>query len=372
MIMRTFLLGSLAFVLLPLIASADELSFKTARGNEYCAGGSVDITENVSGDIVAAGGNVIITGSAGNEVLAAGGTVHMLGKTRGDARIAGGNVIIDNEIGGEAVIAGGGIKLLPRAIIKSDLAAAAGDISVEGTIGGDARIIGGKVTINGTIKRNVDIKARRLVIGKNAVIIGTLRYEAPQEAQIEQGAVIKGEKIFALKKFVLPHMKLRRFLWAWWVVKLLATATAALVIYFSLRKKTEEFTLLALKRFSSELLTGFIVLVVIPAAILVLFITFVGWLLALIGVFFYIAFLMVSAVLGGVVLSGLTGRYMIKKEPYITWPVILLGVFLYQIAGLIPVLGWLFKLVFFLTALGTLSHLVYMRLREMSSPGASA
>ncbi len=363
---KTFSYALMALAFLPLTANADGISFKTSRGNIYSAGGSVDVTENAPNDIVAAGGNVIITGNAGNEVLAAGGTVLLLGKAGGDVRIAGGNISVNNEIGGEAVLAGGRIRLLPGTTIESDLIAASGDITVEGTVGGDARITGGTVTISGTVKKNAEIKARRLVIGQNAVINGTLRYEAPQEARIEHGAAIKGQTIFVPEKFAAPREKLRRFLWAWWAVKFFATAAAALAIYFALRKKTEEFTLLALKRFGAELLTGFIVLIVIPAAIVILFITVVGLLLGLIGAVFYIAFLAVSTVLGAVVFSGLTGKYVIKKEPFLTWRVILLGVFIYQIIGLIPGVGWIIKFVFFLSALGAMSHLVYMRLSETS------
>jgi hypothetical protein len=89
-----------------------------------------------------------------------------------------------------------------------------------------------------------------------------------------------------------------------------------------------------------------------------------GLLFGLMGLFFYIAFVLLSSVLGAVVFSGLTGRYVFRKEQYVTWPVILLGVFVYQIAGLVPFLGCLMKIVFFLSAFGTLSHLVYMHFKK--------
>ncbi len=359
----------MAVVISPLAANADGISFNTARGNVYRSGGSVDVTESASNDIVAAGGNVIITGDAGNEILAAGGTVLLLGKTGGDARIAGGNVTIDNEIGGEAVIAGGRIKLLPRSTVKNDLLAAASDISVDGTLAGDARIIGSNVTINGVLNKDAYIRAQHLVIGKNALINGDLHYESPEEARIEPGAVIKGMKIFTRKEPEPRHPKLWRFFWVWWVVKLFAVEAAALAIYFALRKQTEESVGLALSRFGYGMIAGFIALVVIPAAILILFLTIVGWLLGAIGLFFYVAFLVLSSVLGAIVFSGLAGRYVIRKEPSLDWRVIVLGVFLYQIIGLTPLLGWVFKFVFFLSALGALSRLMYLRFNERTAPG---
>ncbi len=370
--MRIIFFTIAALVFAPLIANAEGLFFKTERGNIYCAGGSIAISENASNDIVAAGGNIVITGSAGNEVLAAGGSILLSGKTGGDARVAGGSITIADEIGGEAVIAGGKIDLLPKALIKSDLIAASGDIRIEGTVAGGARITGGKVFINGTMNKDADIKARELIIGKNAVIKGNLRYEAPQEARIEQGAVITGEKIFMRKEFKAPQAMFAKVLWVLWLVKLIATMAAALVIYFVLPEKTIELTALALNRFGHELLSGFIVLLVIPAVILLLFITVIGSLLGLLGMFFYIAFVILSTVLGALVFTRLLSGYAFKKSPSFTWPIILLGVLIYEVLGLIPLLGWIFKCVFFLSALGALSHLIYLGLNEKSGANLSS
>lgn len=349
----------MSLFLVPLIASAEGVSFKTARGTIYSAGPMIGITDNASNDIVAAGGNVVISGNAGNEILAAGGSITLSGKTGGDARIAGGNITITNEIGGEAVLAGGKINVLREALIKYDLIAASGDIMIEGTINGGVRIIGGTVTINGTIEKDVNIKAEHLIIGNSAVIKGSLHYEAPREARVEQGAVVTGETIFTQKEFAPPREKMAKFFGVWWVVKLLALMAAALATYSALREKTEQITALAVNRFGHELLTGFIVLIVIPAAVLLLFITVFGSLLGLVIMFFYISLVVLSSVFGALVFTRLLNGYVFKKETFFTWPMILLGVLLYQVIGLIPFLGWIFKFIFFLSGLGALSHLVY-------------
>jgi cytoskeletal protein CcmA (bactofilin family) len=361
--MRKIPLILIVIIFAPLIAIAEDGSFKTVRGNIYSAGGSIAITEDASNDIVAAGGNVVINGDAGNGILAAGGSVLLSGKTGGDARVAGGSVTISGEIGGEAVAAGGRIHLLPDAGIKSDLIAAGGDVVIDGTIGGGAKIIGGTVLITGTIQNDVEIKAREVVIARNAVLKGRLRYEAPQEARLERGAVIAGEKVFIKREFGQPRQDFVRMLWIGWVVKVIAVLAAALAVFFALREKTVEVTGLAVNRFANETLIGFIVLVAVPAAVLVLFMTVIGWVLGLAGIFLYIAFVMVSGVFGALVFTRLMSGYLFKKEPSFTWPVILLGVLIHQVIGLVPFLGWVFKFVFFLAALGALSHLVAKALK---------
>jgi cytoskeletal protein CcmA (bactofilin family) len=357
--MRTFFLVLIVLLFAPLIAAAEGVSFETERGNVYSAGGSLTISENAPNDIVAAGGDLSITGNAGNEVLAAGGSVVLSGKTAGDARAVGGNITLAGTIGGEAVLAGGKIHLLPKAMIASGLIAASGDITVDGTIGGSARLIAGTVTINGTIEKDVDIKAEQVIIGKTAKIGGDLRYESPREARIDQGAVIAGEKIFKKAEFERPRERVMKFLGAWWLAKLIAVMTAAIVIYFLLPERTAEVTALGVNRFGRELLIGFLVFVAIPALVLLLLITVLGSLLGLVTTFLYIAFLLLSSVFGALIFTRFISTSVFKKGEALSWPLILAGVVTYQVIGLIPFLGWLFKFVFFLAALGALSHRLY-------------
>ncbi len=361
--MKKSLQAIIILVFAPFIAAAAEVSFMSPAGSIYSAGDSVAVTESVPDDIVAAGGTVIISGRAGDDVLAAGGTVMLSGETSGDARVAGGNLTLAGNIEGEAVVAGGRASLLPESVIRKGLIAACGEMTIEGTISGGARIIGGEVVINGTINQDVDIKAEKVIIGEHAVIKGNLHYEAPQEARIARGAVIEGQKTFIQKKIPPPGKKLLQVAGLLWVLKVMATIAAALAVYYLLRDKTLEITGLALDRFGNELLRGFIVLVVVPAGILLLFMTVIGWLLGMLGLFFYIAFVVLSTVLGALVFTRWSSGYLLKKEPAFSWPVILLGVLIYEVIGLIPFFGWIFKLVFFLTALGALAHLLNLRLR---------
>jgi cytoskeletal protein CcmA (bactofilin family) len=358
-VMRILLSIASVLFIVPLNVYAEAASLSTARGNLYVAGGSIDIADHVSNDIVAAGGHITITGSAGGGLLAAGGTIVVSGKIKGDARVAGGNITIAEDIGGELVAGAGRLHLLPDAAIGSELVAGAGEIMLDGTVGGRARIAGGKVNINGTINGDADIRAEEIMIGENAVINGNLRYEAPREAVIDQRAVIKGEKVFKQKEIAPPGWKIAAMAGILWIFKVMAVMAAALAIYLSARVKTLEITSLALDRFGNELVRGFIVLIVVPAFILLLFITMIGWLLGLLSLFFYIAFVTLSGVFGSLVFTRWSSGYVFKKQPSLSWPVILLGVFVHQVIGMVPFVGMIFKFVFFLSALGALSHIMY-------------
>lgn len=368
--MKTHVLTVFAVLLAPLIAFAEGVSYRTEGGNLYSAGGSIAIVDDARNDIVAAGGDVSISGNAANEVLAAGGSLVLSGNTGGDARLAGGNVTVAGAIGGEAVLAGGKVHLLPKGRIGSGLIAGGGDITIEGTVDGSARIYAGTVVVNGTISRDLDIKADHIVIGRNARIGGNLRYEAPQEASIEQGAVIAGEKLFKQAEYERPRKQFIAVLGALWFIKVLAVLAAAVILYLLLPERTTEVTGLAVSRFGHELLVGFLVFVAVPALVLVLFITVLGWFAGLMLLVLYIAFLLLSSVFGALTFTRLVSGSLFKK-PLLSWPLILAGVLAYQVLGAMPFLGSLFKFVFLLTALGSLSHTVYsMRRSPQALPPA--
>ena len=261
-------------------------------------------------------------------------------------------------IGGEAVLTGGRVHLLPRAGIGSGLIAAGGEITLEGVVRGSARIIAGTVTINGTITGDVSIKADHVTIGKSARIGGNLHYEAPQEATIDQGAVITGQKTFKQAEYKQPRQRLLSFLGILWIIKLFAIIAAAIVLYLLLPEQTSQVTSLAMEQFGNELLVGFLVFVAVPALVLLLFITVLGWFLGLVLAFLYVVFLLLSSVFGALTFTRMIERSLLKSTA-LSWPLILAGVLVYQVLGLMPFLGTLFKFVFFLAALGGLSHRLY-------------
>jgi cytoskeletal protein CcmA (bactofilin family) len=353
---RTPLIISI-LVLLPWYAGAENASFTSGSGNIYSAGTAVTITGSPRHDVIVAGAQIVISGNVGEDLMAAGGTILLSGTTGGDARLAGGTVTIGNIIGGEAVLAGGSIRIQPRAVIVHDCMAAAREVAIEGTLEGPASIIAETVTINGTISRDIDIRAGQLMIGKNAVIKGELRYTGPEEARVDKGAVITGGSRYTKSEFEHPRETGMRFFQVFWLAKLMAVITAALALYLLFPQKTTDLTSAALNHFGRALLHGFILVVTVPVLILILFLTVAGSLLGMFGIFFFTAFLLLSTVLGALIFTRLISGYIFKKEPSLTWPIVLLGVLIYQILGLAPFLGWVLKLVFFLSAAGALLDL---------------
>ncbi|WP_242344143.1 polymer-forming cytoskeletal protein [Anaeromyxobacter terrae] len=181
-----------------------------ARGEDlYLAGPSVDVTEDVAGDLVAAGGdvrvgasvaalaivaggNVAIDGPVGGDVLAVGGDVVLRGRSRDDARLAGGNVRIAGAVDGDAIAAGGTVRVERGAVVGERAWLAGGEIVVAGKVGRELRAVGERVSIEGTVGGNVEVAAEALEIGPTARIEGNVVHRGPREPRIDPGARIGG------------------------------------------------------------------------------------------------------------------------------------------------------------------------------------
>ena len=104
-------------------------------------------------------------------------------------------------------------------------------------------------------------------------------------------------------------------------------------------------------------------LIVLPAAALLCFITVIGIPIGLMGLLAYLLLFVFSSVYAVVVIGGLLQKALLKKpSPEASWKTALLGVTVYTVAGPIPFVGWLFKFAFFLAALGAISRIAYEKI----------
>lgn len=375
---KIFLVLVLSFLALPFVSFAAD--FKGApvytlgkdavvEKNLYATGNSINILGTVKGDIFTAGGNVMILGDVKKDLNAAGGTLVIESNVGDDARLAGGTLIIGGRIGGELLAAGGQINLNPSLKIDGNAELAGGNILVDGIISGDLSVYGGVVRIDGKINGDVLVKTdRKLVIGSKAEIGGNLNYSAPEKLTIEEGAKISGEVTFkeiaakgqnAIKKGFFGVFGVA------WLIKLLIFLTVALVAYFLFGKKLEEAINYALNNFSKETLRGFILLVILPVAAIISFITIIGILLGIAGILLYSLMAIFASIFAPIVLGTIIFRKLLKKPEFgADWKSVATGVVVIRVVSIIPFVGWIFCFVFFLAAFGTLFNYLYKHLRK--------
>lgn len=323
---------------------------KTVNDNLYAAGGVVGVLGNVNGDVMAAGGNISVVGNVSGDVALAGGNLDVKGNVAGDVRIVGGQINISNNIGGDLLAAGGQVSVMPGT-----------------TIGKDVAIAGGVVYIDSAINGNLLVAAKQIKLGPNAQIKGKFDYYSQNQATLENGAVVVGATNF--HKVNVQTGKVSKpavfgFSIVAWLVKLIIMIVAGIVLLYFFRAQTNAVVEKSATNFWWEVLRGFIVLVAVPVAVLLSFITVIGSALGVIALLSYILFIVVASIFAVLVFARLCLKYIFKKPDYVlNWWVLIVSALAYYLLSLIPFVGWIFALIIFLSALGGTSDFIYHKIR---------
>lgn len=324
-------------------ASGDTVSVSSpVRGDLIAAGGSVRVEAAVEGDAVIAGGNVRLGAAVGQGAYAAGGRVLVAGAVARNARLAGGTV----EIGPEAKVGG-------------NVSIGAGEVRVVGAIAGYLQAGGGSVYIDGPVGGNVEVGSGSLELGPNARIGGRLRYASREELRRDPAAQVDGgiERFAPATDWSMPadvHESIGRgagWVWSAGLLVFAAILAAALPGVYERVGETVR------TRWPLSLLIGFIVLVCIPVAALIVIITVIGAPLALAAIAVYPVLLVVGYVSAGVAVGriGLQGLQPARTHRA-GWraAAAVLGMLAITLLGRLPWVGGLVVLLALLLGVGAL------------------
>lgn len=373
--MNKFLVSVAAVaVLMPMLAlgatftAGEEVSISsgdTLEDSLYIAGGNVSVTSPVMGDLMVAGGNILVSENVTEDLTAAGGSLTVLGDTGGDLRIAGGNILVAGTVGGDLVGAGGSLTVAPDVTVGKDLVLAGGQMLIDGTVAGDVEITGGIATISGHVQGNVIAHLDdKLTIANGATIDGNIVYSAntSEKLVVDDGATVAGEVVFNeverpesadVENIVAAAVGTFMF------VKFIVLLVTALVLVW------------LFKRFSNDVVEGaaaeplrmfgygFVALVVVPVALILLLVTLFGAALGLVLALAYLLLLLVAGIYSGVVAGAWLSQLVYKSHaPKVTWKNVIVGVLVLTLVKLVPVVGWIIGLMIFLITLGSIAQML--------------
>ncbi len=351
--------------------SGDFLSFlrgTTSTGDIYAAGQNIALDQTVQGDAMLAGMNVRVTGDVAGSVMAAGSYVDVLGKVGHAVRAVGSRVSVDADVAGDALVAGGMVYVPQNAVIRGDLYMGSGVGVIDGTVLGNVKIGGGQVAINGDVRGNVDATVDDLTLGDAAKVGGKLKYSSAKMARIMSTGTIAGgldytrvekPKAEAPKMpKATPGQRVAAMLMAL-IFGFAVWSVASLLAIWLFKERVSAAANLMYGDFAKHVGWGFVWLVVVPVACLVLLVSVVGSAAGLfLGLVFALTVVAAKAVAGPAVGWWLLRKYSKDKKRALDWKAVLLGVFLVQLVWAVPVLGWLACLVVFLAALGAVMMLL--------------
>jgi cytoskeletal protein CcmA (bactofilin family) len=332
--------------------------------DHFAAGQNIAVAKAVEGDLLAAGREVIIEDKVGGDAAAAGGTVRLNGNISDNTYAAGGQVFVNGTISRNARLAGGTVEISPSSRIDGGASIAAGEVRVNGAIGGYLQAAGGSVYINGPVGGDVEASGGSIELGPNARINGRLRSRSRAPLKQDEGAQVLGG-IEQLPYRVQPAPALgglfRVIFWVWMVgLMLLVAIILVLLPGFGNVIATVE------ARPGASALLGFVLLVCIPVASLILLITLIGAPLALLAMAAYLALLLVgylaaAAAVGDTVLKRLRPGTVER----IGWRIAaaICGIFAIAILGRIPILGSLIVFAALIMGIGAVGLQINRALR---------
>lgn len=339
------------------------------QDNLYVAGGNVSINSIVSGDLFAAGGNILVSENVTEDALITGGSITLLGDTGGDLRAAGGDIVSAGKVAGDLLLVGGSIAVSSDVSVGKDLIIAGGQVTVDGEVMGDAEITAGVVTINGHIHGDVIVKAgEKLVIGDGAVIDGNLSYSAnnAKALHLNEDAVVTGKTTFKQIETV-QKAELQNFIvaavGAMVLFKIVVSIIAALILIWLFRNFSNSVVEGVGQNPLRMLGYGFVVLIVAPAAALLLFVTLLGFPLGLMILLAYGLILLVSGIYAGVVVGAWLSKIIFHADTtVITWKNVVSGVVVLAVVNLIPIVGWIIGTFVFLVTVGSMADILHKKL----------
>lgn len=363
-----------AALLIPAAALAAELrageqpslsASETINDDFYIAGGSVSSAGAVRGDLAAIGGSVLIRSSTSADAAAGGGNVTVLGAVGDDLRVGGGDVLVGGKVGGD-VIAGGGQVQLTGDGIGGDVVWGGGALRVDAPVAGDMTLRGGDVFLDSTVGGNVNFKGERLTLGRNAAIQGNLTYSSPKEATLEEGAVVRGETAYTkAERRGVSKEAAAGIVSAFFIGKFLSVLILALLFGALFKRYANALVERVAQRPLLELGRGFVTLIVLPVASVLLFFTLLGIPLGLFGLLAFAALLVFVSIAAPIVLGSIVHQWVFKPQMReVTWKTTLLGVALYSVVRLVPIIGWLAAFALILMTLGAVVKMKWNIMQE--------
>ncbi|MCS6327190.1 MAG: hypothetical protein H8K06_08910 [Nitrospira sp.] len=329
---------------------------QVVQGDYFAFGPHVQISGIVNGDLYAAGGDVMIDGVVNGDVIVAGAKVILSGTVAQDARVIGAQVTVSGTIGRNATLAGVDLHLTETAKVRENLIAGGGHVQLEGPIGRDARVGAWRATLSNEIERDLIVAAESVRLTSKASVGGRLRYWGDAAPSIDEEATVRGP----ITRRPLPEgwsvERARqgiigaRVLAA--VVGFLSTLILGLILLRVYPVFSHRVTTTIRDRPGASLGVGTAVLLVTPIAAASLVVTLLALpggvvLLAMYGVTVYLARIYTMMYIGQRLLRHRDESSSLAK-PF------MVGLVVYSLLSLVPVVGGLVTLGAVLFGLGAL------------------
>ncbi len=341
------------------IHSADKLDLREtdSLNNAYLVGGTITIINTpVTNDVVIFADTATIKTQISGGVIAAAREINLAGRVEHNVRMAGATVVMDAEVGQDVLLAAADARLSRDSKVAGDVLFTGSKLVINGQVAG--KVVAWcecQVEINGSVGSFEGSQVSQLSFGPEAVVVGNVTYQSSQEAEIADGADIQGTVDW--QPIYGDEVGQRQTLSS----GLLYGALASLVFCFALAyffKRVIDSSLSAIQSgLLQTFLTGILTIFLAPLVatfflIPSIWLGIASWLLLLLMLL--TSYFLAQIVFGWWLLQWWYGR---ANQGYqFDWRAPLIGVLATSICWLVPVLGPIILVIFWVISLGALSR----------------
>ncbi|HTT11083.1 MAG TPA: polymer-forming cytoskeletal protein [Burkholderiaceae bacterium] len=338
-------------------SSSDRVD-REAGGDRFSAGGSVSVSEPVAADLLVAGGSVDVDAKVGGDVLAVGGNVRIKGDVDSGVVAGGGQVLLDARVKRSVRMAGGQVEVGSRAQLSGNLSIAGGHVRIEGPVFGSVQAAGASIVIDAPVGGDVWATGARIALGPNARIGGRLHYASESELKQDPKAIVKGgaERVDLEAGWPQGQKEAHASGSAGgvWIAGLMVLAAVFVAVAPSFTARVSG---ALMERPWFALLVGFVVLVCVPVAAIVLLVSLIGIPLGLLVLLAYPALLLLGYEMTAIGIGDLlTQRLSAARAQSTAWRAgaAAAAVLLVALLAQVPILGGVVTFLALLAGLGAI------------------
>ncbi len=345
-------------------------SDKIIDTNYYALAKSISVYGEIEGDIFIMADTVLIDSeNIKGDLFIIAKDITIQGRVEGNLRIFGDKLNIAGKIEKNTLFIGGLFNLLKEGKLNGNLTNFLSRSSLEGEVNGKVDGYLESLFIKGSINNDLDInffksinKDINLNIGPEAIITGTLKYKALEEAQIEEGAEINKTEYLKDSFSKQPLFTIDN-LWKF-VIQFFALMIVGMILLHLFPNLFKDINRELFKHPFSNISKGLLLFILIPTVSLVLMFTIIGIPLAIIilllyGIFIYLSKLFIAS----------SYFYLLKIKFFPEKRItdnnkLALGIFIYLIVSSIPILGPVITIYFFLLTWSLFFTKVFNKLKR--------
>lgn len=314
-------------------------------GTVFFAGSSVTVDGTINGNAFVAGKDVIINGLAEYGFL------------------AGAQLNIKGSFENDLFIAGQYVNLKEGSMILRDCYIAAEKVNISSQIGRNLKIFSDNIYLSHTIiNGNVSVSADEINFGEGVEIKGTLKYNSDAEISGIENANISTILTYHNVEKVTTSDGIMKEEIVSFFASLLGLLFVGIILYLvapvlfeELKQKTANYNF---TKGLTDGCYGFLALIGVPIALLILLVTIIGIPISILGFIAYAICLYLSTILVGYLLGNLiwTKLFKAKNNDYLA---IMIGIIAIKLLEVVPLIKGLISFVVICLGLGLMAKMMF-------------